>query len=158
MTGGAIAAVARVDMSGLDSRIERTQIIVACDVTNPMTGVNGAAHIYGPQKGASPQQVELEVTDRIEQALQEMPGSSGETSLLTSMVKKLRPQNSWTGSPRARKPQVAATRSQVADTMASSWRVRLESSARKSPGMPVRVRTGDSAWSRPPTSGAGGWA
>jgi len=57
MTGGLIPSVATIDMSGLDKRIERTQIIVACDVTNPMTGPKGAAHIYGPQKGATQQQV-----------------------------------------------------------------------------------------------------
>lgn len=34
------------------------QLKVACDVTNPLTGPNGAAHVYAPQKGATPQQVE----------------------------------------------------------------------------------------------------
>ena len=57
MTGGLIPTVATIDMSGLDKRVQETRIIVACDVTNPMTGPDGAAHIYGPQKGATPQQV-----------------------------------------------------------------------------------------------------
>jgi len=57
MTGGLIRSIAKIDISGLDQRIEQTQITVACDVTNPMTGPNGAAHIYGPQKGADEQQV-----------------------------------------------------------------------------------------------------
>lgn len=41
------------------SRVEGVEFTVACDVTNPLTGPNGAAAVYGPQKGATPQQVEL---------------------------------------------------------------------------------------------------
>jgi glycerate kinase len=55
--GGGLKAIDRIDLSGLDPRIGRTQIVVACDVSNPMTGPNGAAHVYGPQKGANSQQV-----------------------------------------------------------------------------------------------------
>lgn len=47
-----------IDLSGLDSRLEECHIEVACDVTNPLTGKNGASHIYGPQKGATPEMVE----------------------------------------------------------------------------------------------------
>ena len=57
-TGGCLTQVQAINLSNLDARIGQTEIIVACDVTNPMTGPNGAAHIYGPQKGATPQQVE----------------------------------------------------------------------------------------------------
>lgn len=39
--------------------LELPEIEVLCDVTNPLCGPNGAAHIYGPQKGASPEQVEF---------------------------------------------------------------------------------------------------
>ena len=85
MTGGLIQSVATIDMSGLDKRIEQTRIIVACDVTNPMTGPDGAAHIYGPQKGATPQQV-LELDEalvhladlfrvQLSKEVQETPGS-----------------------------------------------------------------------------------
>jgi glycerate kinase len=42
---------------GRGSPVERVQIIVACDVTNPLFGEEGAAAVFGPQKGASPQQV-----------------------------------------------------------------------------------------------------
>ncbi len=52
-----LAEVARIDMSGLDKRIKDTTIMVACDVTNPLTGPKGASHIYGPQKGADPDMV-----------------------------------------------------------------------------------------------------
>ena len=55
--GGMLAEVTRIDMSGLDERIRETKIMVACDVTNPLTGPDGAAHVYGPQKGADPEMV-----------------------------------------------------------------------------------------------------
>ncbi len=42
---------------GRGSPVERMQIIVASDVTNPLFGPNGAAQVYGPQKGATPDQV-----------------------------------------------------------------------------------------------------
>ena len=42
---------------GRGSPVERVRITVACDVTNPLYGPDGAAHVYGPQKGATPQQV-----------------------------------------------------------------------------------------------------
>ncbi len=44
-----------IDISSLDARIEETEIEVACDVNNPLTGPYGASHIYAPQKGADPQ-------------------------------------------------------------------------------------------------------
>ncbi|MFC2115023.1 glycerate kinase [Bacteroidota bacterium] len=50
--GGALSQVGRIDVSGLDPRIKDTNILVACDVTNPLTGEKGASHVYGPQKGA----------------------------------------------------------------------------------------------------------
>ncbi len=55
--GGMLAEVTRIDISGLDNRIKETKIMVACDVTNPLTGPSGAAHVYGPQKGADPEMV-----------------------------------------------------------------------------------------------------
>lgn len=55
--GGLLGEVARIDMGGLDSRIREARIMVACDVTNPLTGPDGASHVYGPQKGADPDMV-----------------------------------------------------------------------------------------------------
>ena len=55
--GGVLGEVATIDVSGLDERIPDTRIMVACDVTNPLTGPNGASHVYGPQKGADPEMV-----------------------------------------------------------------------------------------------------
>jgi glycerate kinase len=53
----ALAALASVDVAGLDPRLARTTLEIACDVENPLLGPNGAAAIYGPQKGASPADV-----------------------------------------------------------------------------------------------------
>ncbi len=48
----------RIDCSGLDPRVKETEFLVASDVTNPLLGPRGAARVYGPQKGASPEMVE----------------------------------------------------------------------------------------------------
>jgi glycerate kinase len=55
--GGALSALASADLSGLDPRLAGTRIVLASDVDNPLTGPKGAAAVYGPQKGASPQDV-----------------------------------------------------------------------------------------------------
>lgn len=57
MTGGRLRDVKQIDMSAIDDRLRATRIIVACDVTNPLTGPDGAAAVYGPQKGATPDAV-----------------------------------------------------------------------------------------------------
>ncbi len=59
MAGGMLGRVSRIDGSGRDPRLAGAAIVVACDVDNPLTGPQGAAPIYGPQKGATPQQVRL---------------------------------------------------------------------------------------------------
>ncbi len=55
--GGALTAIAAIDRHHRDPRIDGLSIAAACDVTNPLTGPDGAAAVYGPQKGASPDQV-----------------------------------------------------------------------------------------------------
>jgi glycerate kinase len=55
--GAGLAQLARIDVSGMDARLARTAVRVACDVTNPLTGPEGASAIYGPQKGATPKMV-----------------------------------------------------------------------------------------------------
>jgi len=55
--GGALAALDRIVLDGLDPRVRQVSIEVACDVTNPLCGPNGASSIYGPQKGATPAMV-----------------------------------------------------------------------------------------------------
>jgi glycerate kinase len=57
LAGGGLGEVARIDLTRRDSRLGGAELIIACDVTNPLTGPNGAAAVYGPQKGATPQQV-----------------------------------------------------------------------------------------------------
>jgi len=58
LRGADLQRITQIDTTTLHPRIANTHITVACDVTNPLTGPNGAAHIYGPQKGATPQQVQ----------------------------------------------------------------------------------------------------
>jgi glycerate kinase len=53
----ALTALARIDAAGLDARLRATPPAIACDVDNPLLGPQGAAAIYGPQKGASPEDV-----------------------------------------------------------------------------------------------------
>ncbi|WP_122438616.1 glycerate kinase [Pseudomonas viridiflava] len=55
--GRALAELARIDLSGLDPRLANVRVEIAADVDNPLCGPNGASHIFGPQKGASPDQV-----------------------------------------------------------------------------------------------------
>ncbi|MEV0844767.1 glycerate kinase [Streptomyces sp. NPDC049954] len=55
--GGGLAALASADLSGLDPRLATTEVILASDVDNPLTGPTGAAAVYGPQKGAGPEDV-----------------------------------------------------------------------------------------------------
>ena len=52
--GAALAGLRRIDMSGLDKRAAGAHFSVACDVSNPLTGPEGASAVYGPQKGATP--------------------------------------------------------------------------------------------------------
>lgn len=55
--GGALPALARIDLAGLDPRLAECTLTVACDVDNPLTGPRGAAAVFGPQKGATPDMV-----------------------------------------------------------------------------------------------------
>ncbi|MEU3415601.1 glycerate kinase [Streptomyces sp. NPDC006658] len=55
--GGGLAALARADLSGLDPRLSSVELVLASDVDNPLTGPKGAPAVYGPQKGASPDDV-----------------------------------------------------------------------------------------------------
>ncbi|MYX93287.1 glycerate kinase [Streptomyces sp. SID486] len=51
--GGGLAELARADLSGLDPRLSSVALVLASDVDNPLTGPKGAPAVYGPQKGAS---------------------------------------------------------------------------------------------------------
>ncbi|WP_330460686.1 glycerate kinase [Streptomyces sp. NBC_00820] len=55
--GGGLARLARADLSGLDARLSSVELVLASDVDNPLSGPKGAPAVYGPQKGASAQDV-----------------------------------------------------------------------------------------------------
>lgn len=55
--GGALAGAAALDLTRLHPALRAARVEVACDVDNPLTGSRGAAAVYGPQKGARPDQV-----------------------------------------------------------------------------------------------------
>lgn len=57
--GFELGKLAKIDFSNLDERLRKVEILVACDVSNPLTGKNGSAYVFGPQKGATPQMVEV---------------------------------------------------------------------------------------------------
>jgi glycerate kinase len=57
--GEALAKIASVDPGGADKRLKNVSIKVACDVTNPLLGPNGASAVFGPQKGADPEMVKV---------------------------------------------------------------------------------------------------
>lgn len=56
--GGSLAEICRIDTTGLDPRLLNTEIVVACDVDNPLCGTRGASAVFGPQKGATPEMVQ----------------------------------------------------------------------------------------------------
>jgi glycerate kinase len=57
--GAALRALASIDTSQIAPEVRDTDIVVATDVENPLTGPHGASAVYGPQKGASPEQVSM---------------------------------------------------------------------------------------------------
>ncbi|PMR74791.1 glycerate kinase [Billgrantia endophytica] len=66
--------IASIDISNLDGRLKHLRVVAAVDVDNPLLGPNGASSIYGPQKGASPSDV-----DELESALACFSGKLGES-------------------------------------------------------------------------------
>ncbi len=55
--GEGLEQLVRIDITGLDPRLATCRIEVACDVTNPLTGKEGATAVFGPQKGASAEMI-----------------------------------------------------------------------------------------------------
>ena len=55
--GAALTSLARVDATAIDARLHTVTCVAATDVDNPLTGWNGASAVYGPQKGATPDDV-----------------------------------------------------------------------------------------------------
>ncbi|WP_380183920.1 glycerate kinase [Kalamiella sp. sgz302252] len=63
--GGSLGDLAKIDTGELDPRIKNCRFEVACDVTNPLLGKEGASAVFGPQKGATP-----ELVDKLDKALE----------------------------------------------------------------------------------------
>jgi glycerate kinase len=57
--GAALVGLAVIDVDGLEPDVRRGSFRAACDVDNPLTGPQGASAVYGPQKGATPEDVAL---------------------------------------------------------------------------------------------------
>jgi glycerate kinase len=60
--GAALAGLVEIDLAGLDRRLRPgggSTVLVASDVNNPLLGLSGAAAVFGPQKGATPAEVEI---------------------------------------------------------------------------------------------------
>lgn len=53
-TGGSLSRIARIDASGLLPELKAAEIVAMCDIDNPLYGPQGAAYVFGPQKGADP--------------------------------------------------------------------------------------------------------
>ncbi|UYQ77438.1 glycerate kinase [Glutamicibacter sp. JL.03c] len=94
--GGALNDLAQIDVSQLDPRAATVRWQIACDVTNPLLGAKGAAAVFGPQKGASPEQVQVldrglaRLADVLEadtgRALREQPGMGAAGGLATCLA------------------------------------------------------------------------
>lgn len=57
--GGTLCDIARIDASGVLPLVKMAEIVAMCDIDNPLCGVNGAAHVFAPQKGADAAMVAL---------------------------------------------------------------------------------------------------
>lgn len=57
--GGSLGDIAALDVSGLDPRLSAVSFRIAVDVQNPLYGLTGAAHVFGPQKGADEEATEV---------------------------------------------------------------------------------------------------
>ncbi|HCJ8544362.1 TPA: glycerate kinase [Escherichia coli] len=68
--GGNLARVASIEMDECDPRLANCHIEVACDVDNPLVGARGAAAVFGPQKGATPEMVDVLNAVNLAQAVQ----------------------------------------------------------------------------------------
>lgn len=57
--GSEIGRIASIDDSDFDPRIQQAEFLIASDVQNPLIGPHGASHVFGPQKGATPEMVRM---------------------------------------------------------------------------------------------------
>lgn len=66
-TGGTLKNIEKIDASNLNPLVKNTEIITMCDIDNPLFGKTGAAHVFGPQKGAS-----VEVVEELDKGLRHL--------------------------------------------------------------------------------------
>ncbi|MEI7884965.1 MAG: glycerate kinase [Clostridia bacterium] len=95
-TGGGLADLVAIDITGIDQRLAKTEIVVACDVNSPFYGPKGASVVYGPQKGADVtmvasldanlQNLARIITQKLDINLQELPGSGAAGGLGGGLV------------------------------------------------------------------------
>lgn len=57
--GGELGKLVAIDLTNLDCRLKKVAIEVACDVTNPLCGINGASYVFGAQKGATYEMMQI---------------------------------------------------------------------------------------------------
>jgi glycerate 2-kinase len=57
--GGSLGELQKIDSSNIHPLLRKVKITIASDVQNPLLGLSGATHIYGPQKGATPEMIEI---------------------------------------------------------------------------------------------------
>ena len=57
--GGTLHKIAHIDLSGKSELLRGVEVVTMCDIDNPMYGPNGAAYVFGPQKGADPEMVKF---------------------------------------------------------------------------------------------------
>ncbi len=57
--GATLLSLDKIDISGIDPRLKEVEIEVACDVTNPLCGQTGASYVFGHQKGADKEMIEI---------------------------------------------------------------------------------------------------
>ena len=94
--GACLARLKSIDCKRMDDRVQATEIIVACDVQNPLFGPTGASAVYGPQKGATAEDVRVldealrHYRDVLQQTfgldVQELPGSGAAGGLGAGLV------------------------------------------------------------------------
>lgn len=96
VTGGRLLDIERINLDEWDLRLADVTVRVACDVDNPLFGPKGAAYVYAPQKGATPEQVELldrglrhlsEVIERdLDMGVADLPGAGAAGGLGGGLV------------------------------------------------------------------------
>ncbi len=92
ISGGQLQQIARIEVSPLAG----VEVILACDVNNPLLGAHGASQTYGPQKGASPTQVQnLEAglqhldqlfREQLQQEVAQVPGAGAAGGMAAGML------------------------------------------------------------------------